>query len=184
MRVLLSLLLAARSAAGRAGLAGKPQAPCAQFHGSSRMVRSNLTSRDTFNAFAQVLSNKFVMDETTTASDTVSGVHLKCPGELPGKREMRQWLDAAIPTLLTGDASLVYEGEDPASFAGLQLRNRVDVTAAGEDKGLKYRMDSDNRKIDEHNSEVSLKRRAELRQIALRVGNALSMLGLDPAQAV
>ena len=43
-----------------------------------------------------------------TATETVSGANLLCPGELPGKREMKQWLDAAIPTLLTGDASLLY----------------------------------------------------------------------------
>lgn len=112
------------------------------------MVRSNLTSRETVYAFAQEPTYKFEMGDTASASDTPAGANLLCPGELPGKREMKQWLDAAIPTLLVGDASLVYEGMEPSSFAGLQLRVRVNVLDAGADKTLKYRMESDNRKID------------------------------------
>ena len=174
MCVPLLLLLAARSAAGRAGHAGMPQAELAHFHGSSRMDRSNLTARATTHALAQESTPK--MGDAASASETATGTALLCPGELPGKREMKQWLDVAIPTLLTGDASLVYEGLAPSSFAGLQLRKRVAVTDAGTDKTLQYRIQSDNRKIDEHNDEVTLKRTAELQQIELRVGNALGLL--------
>ena len=111
-----------------------------------------------------------------TVPDSMTGsATLECPGEQPGKRELKNWLDSAVPHLLVGEAERVYRGADPASFAQLRERDLVTVPDSA-DNALKYRMESENRKNKAHNDECDERRAAELEKIQVELAKNLGLL--------
>ena len=113
---------------------------------------------------------------TMTVPDSMTGsATYECPGELPGKRELKNWLDIAVPHLLVGEAERVYRGADPTSFAQLRARDLV-IVPGDADSSLKYRMESENRKNQAHNDECEERRAAELEKIQVELAKNIGLL--------
>ena len=91
----------------------------------------------------------------TVPDSMTDAATFECPGEQPGKRELKNWLDIAVPHLLVGEAERVYRGVEPSSFAQLRPRNLIAVPGGLLDNSLKFRMESENRKntAPQHTSE-------------------------------
>ena len=99
--VALIPLVALSSIACAGGAEGALRASNAQHHGSGgRHVQPDAPLR------AHRAQELFLMPAkagTDAEAESISGSESRCPGERPGKRQLKAWLDTVVPTLLTGD---------------------------------------------------------------------------------
>ena len=76
--------------------------------------------RPGFDFLVHSLRKPAVMSKSKSEDEPDPGQVVIFPGEKPGKRELRKWLDYDLSRILGGDGSALYRGLDPPSFAELR----------------------------------------------------------------